>query len=102
MAQEAKYLLRRTPSDILLIVFRVIYAGEIWERAGEHGGLTFVLSLRKTYRRGALFPFAALFKEFYAFEAFEDGTFAAYGGCGFERVVLGHLESVVRRLGRTS
>jgi hypothetical protein len=55
------------------------------------GGLTLVLGLRKSNRGSASFPFAALFQEFDALEALEDGTFAAYGGAGLEAVVLGHL-----------
>ncbi len=49
-----------------------------------------MLGLRKTYGGRTFFPLAALFEKLYALEAFEDGTFAADGGCGFERVVLGH------------
>jgi len=54
-------------------------------------GLTLVLGLRKSDRGLAGFPLAALFEEFDALEAFEDGTFAADSGAGLEAVVLGHL-----------
>ena len=43
-------------------------------------GSAFVLGLSKTDRGRALFPFAALFKKFYALETFEDGAFTADGG----------------------
>jgi hypothetical protein len=54
-------------------------------------GLTLVLGLWKSDWGLAGFPFAALFEEFDALEAFENGTFAAYGGVGLEAIVLGHL-----------
>jgi hypothetical protein len=50
-----------------------------------------VLGLGKTDRRPAGFPLATLPEELDAFEALEDGTFAADGGAGLEAIVLGHL-----------
>ena len=50
-----------------------------------------MLGLRQADRGPASFPLAALSEQFNAFEALEDGTFAADGGAGLEAVVLGHL-----------
>ena len=40
-----------------------------------------MLGLRKTDRGRAFLPVATLFHKLDALEAFEDGTFAADGGC---------------------
>jgi hypothetical protein len=53
-------------------------------------GSTLVLGLGEADRGAAVFPLAALAEEFDAFETLENGTLAAYGGAGFEAVVLGH------------
>jgi hypothetical protein len=63
-------------------------------------GLTLVLGLWKSDRGLAGFPFTALLEQLDALEAFEDGTFAAYGGAGLEAVVLGHLGMRLKIAGR--
>jgi hypothetical protein len=60
------------------------------KRKGNRG-LALVFGLWQAHGRLAGFPFATLFEEFDALEAFEDGTFAADGGAGLEAIVLGHL-----------
>lgn len=58
-----------------------------------------MLGLRKSDWGPTIFPFAALLEEFDTLEAFENGTFAAYGGAGLEAIVLGHLEMRLKLAG---
>ncbi len=60
-------------------------------RSEDGRGLALVFGLRQAHGGLPSFPLAALFEEFDALEALEDGAFTADGGIRFEAIVLGHL-----------